>query len=88
MYRVEWLQSALDELAEVWMRADAPLRQAITQAAHIIEQRLRLNPDEGESREGDERVFLLPPLGLVFEVDQPHRLITILHIWLVRRRPR
>jgi len=37
MFRVEWLQSALDELADVWMQADSPVRQAITAAAHCIE---------------------------------------------------
>ena len=56
MFRVEWLQSALDELAEVWTEADSPARQAITAAAHRIEQLLQSQPHaQGESRAEGQR---------------------------------
>jgi hypothetical protein len=32
MFRVEWLQQATDELANVWVQADSGLRREITQA--------------------------------------------------------
>jgi hypothetical protein len=56
MFRVEWLQSALDELADLWTRADPVQRQAITAASNLLDQRLRRDPHfEGESRsKGDE----------------------------------
>lgn len=34
IYFVIWLQSALDELTEMWLAAESELRKAITQAAH------------------------------------------------------
>jgi hypothetical protein len=41
IFRVLWLQSALDELAAVWTDADATLRQRITRASHWIDQELQ-----------------------------------------------
>lgn len=41
MFRVEWLQSAVDELAALWVDADSTLRQAITNASHQIDEQLR-----------------------------------------------
>ncbi len=38
MYRVEWLREAVGELAELWIEADSPLRQAITEATHALDQ--------------------------------------------------
>jgi hypothetical protein len=53
MFRVEWLQSALDDLASLWTRADSALRRAITVATHELEQRLARDPhNEGEARSG------------------------------------
>jgi hypothetical protein len=40
MFQVEWLQVALDELTDLWTRADSVQRQAITAASHVLEQRL------------------------------------------------
>jgi hypothetical protein len=44
MYRVAWRQFALDELARIWLLADSAQRNAITQAAHRIDQRLEKSP--------------------------------------------
>ena len=41
MFRVEWLQSALDELTNLWTQAN---RQAITAATHLIDQKLGTDP--------------------------------------------
>jgi len=38
MFRVEWLREAVDELAELWIEADSPLRQAITEATHALDK--------------------------------------------------
>ena len=40
MFRVEWLQSALNEMADAWVRATPEERQAITLAAHAVDRRL------------------------------------------------
>src|SRR4051812_32671572 len=46
------------------------MRQAITAAAHQIDQGLRGDPEsKGESRGGADRVWFVFPLGIRFEVD-------------------
>ena len=65
MYRVEWLQSALDELTAIWTRADSALRRAITAASHQIDRQLQHDPDQqGESHPKGRRVLFAPPLGV------------------------
>jgi hypothetical protein len=87
MFRVEWLQSALDELATIWMQADAVLRQAITAASHSIEQRLQRDPlNEGESRPGGRRIMFVPPLAVIFRVEADGQTVTVLHVRAFRRR--
>lgn len=57
MFRVDWLQSARDELATLWISADSSLRAAITASTNVIEQRLKANaPTEGESRPSGRRI--------------------------------
>jgi len=66
MFRVEWLQDALDELTRLWMQADSALRQAITAATHAIDQELQVDPyRQSESREDDERVLFVYPLAVL-----------------------
>jgi hypothetical protein len=40
MFRVEWLQEAVDELANIWVNADTSLRHRIAIAAHTLESRI------------------------------------------------
>jgi plasmid stabilization system protein ParE len=87
MFRVVWLQAALDELTTIWLQADSAARQAITAAAHTIDQELAANPHEqGESRGDDERIFFALPLGVLFEIEDQFALVRILHVWDIRRR--
>ncbi len=82
-----WLQSALDELTRIWTGADSPRRQAITQAAHAIDQELQRSPqDKGESREEGERVLFVLPLGILFQVDEQRSEVYVLHVWHIQRR--
>src|SRR5437016_1781735 len=63
MFQVEWLQTVLDALADLWTQADSSQRQAITAASHAIDQRLSKDPhNEGESRSGGFRIMFAPPL--------------------------
>jgi hypothetical protein len=39
MFRVEWLQSALNDLADAWMQGDAAQREAINVAVRGIDFR-------------------------------------------------
>jgi len=87
MFTVRWTRSATNELTDLWTRADSALRQAITAAAHRIDQELRADPEnKGESRGDNERVWFAFPLGIRFEVDRRRSVARILHVWNYGRR--
>jgi hypothetical protein len=87
MFRVEWLQSALDELAAVWMQADSTLRQQITIASHQIDLRLETDPvGQSESRPEGRRVLFEYPLAVIFRLEQDEQTVTVLHVWRFRKR--
>ena len=87
MFRVEWLRETVDELAELWIEADSPLRQAITEATHALDQELQADPFwRSESREGDVRISFSNPLALLFDVDPKQKIVWILHVWRFRQR--
>jgi hypothetical protein len=87
MFRVEWLQGALDDLMNIWMPADSALRQAITAATHTIDQELQADPfRQSEDRGDNERVLFVYPLGLTIEVDVANRIVWVLEVWRFRRR--
>jgi hypothetical protein len=52
MFRVEWLREAVGELAELWIEADSPFRQAITEATHALDPRQRVigSPARGRTQ--------------------------------------
>ena len=76
MFQVVWLQTALNELAGVWVQADSAQRQAITAATHAIDKRLQTDPpNQGESRSHGQRVLFQPPLGITFEVHPQRSLV-------------
>jgi hypothetical protein len=87
MFQVVWLQSALNDLAALWVRADSVLRQAINAATNAIDRSLQDDPENlGESRAGETRVFFAHPLGVSFQVDSSQRVVSVLHVWDIRRR--
>jgi hypothetical protein len=87
MFRVEWLRDAVDELTELWIEADSPLRQAITEATHALDQELEADPyRRSESRDGDVRITFAHPLAIVFEVDPKQKIVWILHVWRFKQR--
>jgi hypothetical protein len=87
MFRVEWLQSALNDLADAWMRGDAARREAINIAVRGIDFRLERNPQaEGESRDHRSRVTFVAPLAVIFEVDTVNSIVLVHHVWTFRRR--
>jgi hypothetical protein len=89
MFRVEWLQVALDELTTLWTGADATDRQGITTASHEIDQRLSNDPsNEGESRSPGCRITFVPPLAIRFQIEADGRTVTVLQIRFFRPRTR
>lgn len=87
MLRIEWLQPAVEELAAIWTDADSTLRQAITSATHQIDQRLRVDPtSQGESRPEGRRILLVSPLGITFRVEPEREAVSVVRVWLFRKR--
>ncbi len=84
-YRVMWIQSALDDLALLWITADSATRANINQAALHIDQQLSTNPfAESESRDKGEWVFFAPPLGVLLEIDSANHVVWVLSVWCFR----
>jgi hypothetical protein len=87
MFRVVWLQVAVDELMTLWMQSDSDLRQAITAASHTVDQRLANDPlNEGESRPAGSRITFVAPLAVRFHIDAAAQTVTVLHVRVFRRR--
>jgi hypothetical protein len=87
MFRVRWIQSALNELATIWTDADSSSRQLITAASHAIDQELQTEPNEkGESRGEPERIFISSPLGILYTVDESTSTVWVTHVWIILRR--
>jgi plasmid stabilization system protein ParE len=87
MFRVEWIQSALNELAQIWNQGDSARRAAITTASHRIDQTLEQDPHHaGESRPGGRRVLFESPLGVLFRIEMDGQTVTVLRCWQFRRR--
>jgi hypothetical protein len=81
MYRLDWLQSAVNELTDGWLEADAEQRSAISAALREIELHLERDPlDMGESRANNRRVGFAPPLSVFFSIDERMKIVTILHV--------
>jgi hypothetical protein len=86
-YRVEWLLSARDQLADAWIDADSQLREAITSATNRLETMLAHQADEvGESRERNERVGFFEPLIAQFAIDTLTNTVIVLDVRVYRQR--
>ncbi len=79
-YGVRWSPAAEQELAALWL--DSTQRQAVTRAAHVIDQLLQVDAHEqGESREGDTRILIESPLVVLFHVFQAERQTLVVRVW-------
>jgi hypothetical protein len=84
-YTVSWEPSAEQELAALWMSDPTP--NAVTAAPHRIDERLARDPAAvGESRAGSVRIHFEYPLGIFFRVNEQRRLVSVYHVWRMRRR--
>jgi len=87
MFRVRWEETALNELAALWLAANAALRQAITTASSQIDQLLQTDPlGQSESRPDGRRILFVSPLGITFRIEEDGETVSVLRIWLFRRR--
>ena len=87
MFRLAWHLNALNQLTRIWTAADSATRQAITQATNRIDWELENDPvNAGESRPGGRRIMFTQPLGVLFHIDHATGTVTVLRVWLVRKR--
>ncbi len=80
-FTLAWQPEAEDQLADLW--ASATDRAMVTWAAREIDQRLGRDPlDQGEQRDGTDRLLFVPPLAVLFRVDvQTHRVYVVSVAW-------
>ena len=82
-YTVVWSTVAEEKPAAIW--ADAADRQAIADAANLLDAELARNaPAVGESRPNAQRIAHSLPLGIRFRIFEQDRLVKVLTVWLCR----
>jgi plasmid stabilization system protein ParE len=89
MFRVEWIQRALDDLASIWSQCDSTVRQRITRATNEIDKSLTRNPyrrSEARSDDSEKRVLFEYPIGAIIEIDLAQRVVWVIHVWRFRHR--
>jgi hypothetical protein len=86
-FTVTWKTWAQNLLASLWLNASPEDRPAITAAADEIDRLLRTDPESvGESRDGGDRILFVPPLYVIFTVNEQDRLVTVLTVRRVQGR--
>jgi cell division protein ZapA (FtsZ GTPase activity inhibitor) len=79
-FTVTWKPSALNDLAEVWLHAQD--QQEVADASDEIDRRLKRQPlQEGESRTGTERILIIAPLVVTYDVSVDDCLVTVTAVW-------
>jgi hypothetical protein len=78
-YTVVWMPQAQDELAQIWI--DAADRQAVTNAAPVVDRTLRTDAHRQGRPLGGDRVLSVPPLAVVFSVSQADRMVHVYQVW-------
>jgi hypothetical protein len=67
------------DLAAIWLRTTD--RQAVTEAAYLIDQLRSRDPlSQGEEFYGD-RLLVALPLAVTYSVNEPDRTVQILQVW-------
>jgi len=84
-YTVLYVPEAEEQLAQLWL--DTEDRAAFSLASNEIDRRLAANPlDEGKSRASGLRIFLVPPLGVIYRVSPPDKTVHVVEIWTFTKR--
>jgi hypothetical protein len=84
-FTVLWRQVAENKLANMWLHESD--RAEVAAAADAVDQLLGMDPlAQGESREGNKRILLYPPLAVLYQVSVDDRIVHVLTIG--RSKPR
>lgn len=77
-FTVTWRETALQQLAQVWM--DAPNREAVNQEVDLIDLTLGDDPDrKGDDYFGD-RYVVFPVLWALYLVKAEDRIVEVLQV--------
>lgn len=78
-YRVVWRKETRDRLTEIWLSATD--RQAVTRAAHDIDQQLKRSPlISGESRIGNRRILICRPLAVAYWAVEDDKKVVVFDV--------
>ena len=78
-YTVVWLESARDELADLWM--SQPLRRSIAKAADEIDRELAEDaPAKGRELRDGFRFLAVFPIKILFRVREDDRIVEVLKV--------
>src|SRR5262249_13178592 len=84
-YTVEWLPTAEDDLARLWLNASD--RDIIVATADAIDAVLARDPySQSESRPDRARIMFMLPLWVLFDVDETRQMVSVWAVWRPRRR--
>jgi plasmid stabilization system protein ParE len=84
-YTVVWTPDALNELTELYVNATD--RADVTAASNRIDATLATDPyGQSESRSGNSRIMIVPPLAVSFDVSDPDCLVTVWAVWRLHGR--
>jgi hypothetical protein len=79
-YTVLWKPVAESCLSELW--TIGPDRQAVADAANFIDIVLKNDADkQGEARDATRRVLLVPPIAVLYKVEEQDRKVFVLDVW-------
>lgn len=83
MFALIWHNAALDELADEFVQADLPTRDAIERAVTKLNNSLVSDPNNlGESRPGrGRRIAHEQPCAITFIVDDANGTVRVTHFW-------
>jgi hypothetical protein len=81
-YTVVWVESAIDELAELWIVSTD--RNSIVAAVNVVDQELAIDAsNKGTELSEALRAFFSPPPRVLFSVREEDRTVEVLRVkWL------
>jgi hypothetical protein len=83
-FTVVWKSDSQNDLADLWIAASD--RAAITKAADTIDRLLCQDPfANSESRTGNNRIMIVPPLAVSYDVSEEDCLVTVWAVWRIRK---
>ncbi len=85
-YSVVWANPILDRLADLYVGAEPADRERTAAGVEALNRRLATNPtEEGESRDGDQRVTFTPCLVVRFRVNLMSDAVRVIGVARSRR---